>query len=224
MDFDFIPIELIQSSKYKVRPVDEETVKDLMVSIRAKGLLQPIMVRKTSVGYNVVFGEHRLEAVKRLGIIQIPSYIRELSEDDELELKITENIHRNVFVNPVVEGEFFYRLMRKRYQTVNQLSEAIGKSSGYIGDRIRVYLQLDKRLESLVASRQITVGNAVALSRYPAAEQMKLAEKIRQVKKQGLGGGGQVTVKTYVRCVCPVCGSQHSCSREKQLEVEAKVE
>jgi len=234
--------ERILSDSIKLRPIDEETVTELMASFRSKGQQQPIKVRPKehspnveSWYYLVVFGEHRLEACRRLekagqsikglrpGEIRV--VVEDVDEFEALELKVTENAHRHHYVDPWEEGRVFAKLVTDKYDNnLDALAEAIGKSNVYIKERMQVFYNLHPSLKKYLG-RELNVGNAIALSKSPNPEpQISLAKTIIRSRTEFLGGGGggrswglSGHKVVAVRCVCPVCGREHLDKRSEKL-------
>lgn len=222
-----VPIDSVFSDAIKTRPLDEDRIVELMASFASKGQQQPIKVRPNSNGSHVVvFGEHRLEAAKRLGWKEISAVVEDIDEHEALELKITENAHRNGFVDPWEEGRIFVRLLSEKYgNNLNALSDALGKKSQYIKDRIGVYYNLDATLRRFVG-HQLTVANAISLARiYPVEKQVAMAMvivKTRTSGASGFGSGagrgasgrfiGRTRVRPFHQCTCG-CGDIHEDKR-----------
>ncbi len=223
-----IPIDNIRVSAVNTRELDETTLEELTASIKARGLKQPILLRPTGpLVWTVVFGRHRFEACKRAGLKEIPAFVEEMDDDEEMVLKVTENAHRNAFVNPVIEGEIFAKLLKK-YKTINDLAEAIGKKTQYVNDRIGVYYRLEVSLRKYVG-KELTVRNAIALSREPNAwKQKELADKIIAFKNSEtsngwVGGGGMgkpKQIELFHRCPIPECHSVHRIGKSIEIEQE----
>lgn len=220
-----VPVGHIMVSSVNTRELDEETLEDLTASIKARGLKQPILLRPNGeYFYTVVFGRHRFEACKRAGLTEIPSFVEEMDDDEEMVLKVTENAHRNAFINPIIEGEIFVRLLKK-YGTVNALAEAIGKKTKYIQDRINVYYQLEPSVKKMIGNG-ITATNAIQLAKVGDHwKQIQLANQIKAVrermpieKEPSWGGGGGSDygygvphrIGAYHKCgELPSCGEVH---------------
>ena len=218
-----IAAERILVSKINTRELDEETLEDLTASIKARGLKQPILLRPNGdYFFTVVFGRHRFEACKRAGLKEVPSFVEEMDDDEEMVLKVTENAHRNAFINPVVEGEIFERLLRK-YGTVNALAEAIGKKTKYINDRLAVWFQLEPSVKKMIGNG-ITTTNAIQLARIPNHwKQVELANQIKAVRdrlttaRSWGGGEGGYTVPVRVG-LYHKCGEQPSCGEVHRIK------
>ncbi len=233
-NIQYIPINQIEHGQILLRPIDNQIVKEMAVSIKNRGLRQPILVKPVYDGespYRVIFGEHRLEAARLAGMNEVLCLVEEMDEDEELKVKLLENLHRNNFVDPSIEGAIYYQLMQSgKYGTINQLSDDIGKSTGYIQDMINVHLNLDESLKPLVGTK-LTKGNAIALAQHKdKQDQRNLAEGILHVKKRFYlkstemnSHGGGVTDKVAIvssDCHCPKCGNTHTAGRRGQVIVD----
>ncbi|MFQ6134363.1 MAG: ParB/RepB/Spo0J family partition protein [Nitrososphaerales archaeon] len=128
---------------------------ELMASIDKVGLLQPIVVRPVEDGYEVVAGNRRFEACRRLGWIKIPSHIVELDDKEAFEVSLVENVQRNM-LNPIEEAEAFKRYVEDHgWGSVSDLARRIGKSQVYVSKRIRL-LKLPKDVQSEIAHSRIS--------------------------------------------------------------------
>jgi ParB/RepB/Spo0J family partition protein len=212
-------LNLIDSPRELIREIDGAALVELRESIKANGVLQPILVRPKGERYEVVFGNHRFLAAKGAGLTKIPVQIRDVNDDEALLLAVTENVQRSE-VNPIREGQLYERLML-RYD-VNVLAEKIGKSVLYVQTRIKIAAKLHEELRGQVGKR-LTIGNAAALCNLPKHEQMKVYEKLIEnvgpkalyaLHARGLieasKGANYNKPKPYVNyCVCERCGAKH---------------
>jgi len=132
-----VEIAKIRPSSYHLRAVDEGVIDGLMMSVKLCGLLQPIMVTQRESRLEVIFGNHRLEACKRLGWQKIPALIVQTSKEQSLILQIVENIQRNVKINPVAEAQG-YRLLMDGGMSTYEIAKRIGKSYQYVWSRTRL--------------------------------------------------------------------------------------
>ena len=237
-----LPVALVRSDPTKTREINQERVKELATSIKTKGLQQPIKVRPDGSAWTVTFGEHRLEAFRMLGLDEIPAIIDDTSDLDSLELKLTENAHRNGFVNPHAEGAILDKLVHERYGgNLDAMCEALGKSNQWAKDRMNVFFNLDPSLVKFVGNK-LTASNAITVSRLAdKADQRQVAEKIiasrttnlfqyRQVTGnrvpaawEGRGGGdpqGMGRRRIAATCVCPSCGTEHHRGKSGSIEVD----
>lgn len=143
-----LAVEAIKPNRNILRKIDEVLIPELAQSIRANGLLQPILVRPLGSSYEVVFGYHRLEACKRLGWKSIPAIVKKMSDDDSFVAKVVENLQRNAEINPIAEANGYIKLIEHGW-TINKIAERIGKSDSYVSDRIG----LVRRLHPVIANR-----------------------------------------------------------------------
>ncbi|HUK27068.1 MAG TPA: ParB/RepB/Spo0J family partition protein [Candidatus Acidoferrales bacterium] len=175
-----IETALLEPPSCILRPLSEETVMELMRSIKTTGLLQPIMVREANRGYQIVFGSHRVEACRRLGKKTIPAILKRLTDDEAFLVRITENLLRNVQMNPVQEARG-YSVLVKNGWTINAIAGKIGKCDSYVCERLALLDRLDAQLLNQVAhgSRHLTPSHAELLSRIQdKRQQTELAKLI----------------------------------------------
>jgi len=130
-----VPVDKVKPNGFALRDLDQAAVKELAESIRANGLLQPIMVKPTGDGYELVFGLHRLEACRRLGWKKIPALVKHISSEEAFLTGLTENLQRNIRINPVAEARGYRHLMAKGW-TPHEIAQRIGKSDSYVYDRL----------------------------------------------------------------------------------------
>lgn len=173
--FDFVePIEmnLIRKSLLLGLRRDPENTESLMQSIRQVGLLQPILVRRTDDGFEIVAGNRRYEACRRLRWRKIPSCIAELSDKDAFEVALTENIQRKS-LNPIQEAEAFTRYVKEYgWGGVSELGKRIGKSQEYVSQRI-LLLTLPDAVRQKIVSRQLNPSAARELIWVKDSEQQE---------------------------------------------------
>jgi len=156
---------------------DEAKLGDLKASIKEKGVLQPILVRKQGDGYEVVAGERRLKAAKALGLEQVPVIIKNVTDREALVLALVENIQREE-LNAIEEALGFKRLMEEFQFTQEAIAEAIGKDRSTITNLLRL-LRLPDEIQKQVADDKLSMGHARALlSLEDAPIQKKMAKLI----------------------------------------------
>lgn len=162
------------------RTFGEDALKELADSIREKGVIQPLILRRNPrnpEGYEIVAGERRWRAAQRAQLHQVPAIVRELNDTEVLELAIIENIQR-ADLNAVEEAAGYRQLMDRFGHTQEQLAEALGKSRSHIANLLRL-LNLPDDVLDLVRSGELSAGHARAL--VPSANPSELAKEI--VKK-----------------------------------------
>jgi ParB family chromosome partitioning protein len=156
---------------------DEAKLEDLKASIKEKGVLQPILVRKNENGYEVVAGERRLRAAKAIGLEQVPVIIKNVTDREALVLALVENIQREE-LNAIEEAQGFKRLMEEFQFTQEGIAEAIGKDRSTVTNLLRL-LRLPEEIQQQVADAKISMGHARALlSLQGEAIQKKMAQSI----------------------------------------------
>ena len=158
-----IPIEFLVANVNQPRIFfDDDKAKELVNSIRSKGILQPILVRpKGRDRYEIVAGERRWRAAQAAGLHEVPVVIKELSDAEALEISIIENIQRHD-LNPIEESIGYKRLMDEFSHTQNALGKAVGKSRSHIANMLRL-LSLPEGVQILMREGAISMGHARAL-------------------------------------------------------------
>jgi ParB family chromosome partitioning protein len=140
---------------------DDETLNELAASIREVGILQPIVVRRTDRGYEVVTGERRLRAAKLAGLAMVPVVLRDSDDSDLLREALIENIHRED-LNPIELGEAFRQLLDELGLKQEELADRVGVSRSHIANTIRL-LALPLEVQQLLADEKLSAGHARAL-------------------------------------------------------------
>ena len=205
-----IAVDRIDYSRTMLREIDGQTIADLKESIKAHGVLQPIVVFLNEKDrYEVVCGNHRLCAARGVGLKTIPIIIRQLgSPQDALILALNENIQR-FEMNPLREGELYVSLLENH--SLELLCQKIGKSRGYVEGRINIFKNLHPDLKNQIG-KLLTLTNAVSLARLPKSKQLdvynKIVENLNVHPDSGLGRvGGCNAPSPY--CTCEKCGAKH---------------
>lgn len=140
---------------------DDATLAELAASIREVGILQPIVVRRTDQGYEVVTGERRLRAAKLAGLATVPVVLRDSDDSDLLREALIENIHRED-LNPIELGEAFRQLLDELGLKQEELADRVGVSRSHIANTIRL-LALPLEVQQLLTDERISAGHARAL-------------------------------------------------------------
>jgi ParB family transcriptional regulator, chromosome partitioning protein len=140
---------------------DDATLAELAASIREVGILQPIVVRRTGQGYEVVTGERRLRAAKLAGLATVPVVLRDSDDSDLLREALIENIHRED-LNPIELGEAFRQLLEELGLKQEELADRVGVSRSHIANTIRL-LALPLEVQQLLADEKISAGHARSL-------------------------------------------------------------
>lgn len=176
-----IDINEIQPSEYQPRKgFDERQLEELSLSIRSKGILQPIIVRKADRGYRLVAGERRWRAAKMAGLKRIPAIVRDVTESEMVELALIENLQRED-LNPIETAEACNRLIKDFHLTQEDLSKLLGKQRSSIANLLRL-LKLPPDVKQWIAKGDLTMGHAKAiLSLEKPGDQIEAAR--RTIKK-----------------------------------------
>ncbi len=153
---------------------DEESLQSLSESIKEKGVLQPLLVRKQGLHYEIVAGERRWRAAQKAGLKTVPIIIKELSDQETLEVALIENLQREN-LTPIEEAEGFNKLMQEYEYTQDALGKVIGKSRSYVANSLRL-LVLPADVKQMLNDGLLTAGHARALVGLPAASE--IAKKI----------------------------------------------
>ena len=173
-----IPLTEIRSNPYQPRKeFDEEALKEFADSIKEHGVIQPIIVKKSIKGYELVAGERRTRASKMAGKETIPAIIRDFNDDEMMEIALVENIQREN-LNPIEEAEALSKIIEKNNLTQEEASKKFGKSRSYITNILGL-LRLPKKTKDYLSDGKISMGHARVLSKLSDDNQIdELAKKI----------------------------------------------
>tara|TARA_B100001971_G_C18115722_1_gene496692 strand:- start:114 stop:953 length:840 start_codon:yes stop_codon:yes gene_type:complete len=153
----------------------KDELQDLAASIKSKGILQPIVVRKKNEdSYEIIVGERRWRAAQIAGLHEIPALVKEMNNEEVIQAALIENIQR-ANLNPVEEARAYQNILTNDNVNYENLSEVIGKSRSHISNMIRL-LELDKKILDYIEEGKISMGHARALIGVPDA--LNLAEEI----------------------------------------------
>jgi ParB family chromosome partitioning protein len=159
-----IPVDKIRPSKYPLRPIDDKIVEELMQSIESQGLLQPIMVRPLGDNFfELIFGNHRLEAYRRLRMKTIPCRVREMDDSKAFMTVEVENLQKNNFIDPIAEAKGFQMLIQQGL-TETDIGKAIGKTQQYASARLGL-LRLEPEIQAQITSRLVSTEHGYELSK-----------------------------------------------------------
>ncbi|OSQ49904.1 ParB/RepB/Spo0J family partition protein [Marivita geojedonensis] len=164
-----LPIEkLIPNPDQPRRSFDQDALEELKRSIKSKGIIQPLIVRKhagSEDSYEIVAGERRWRAAQAAGVHEVPVVVREFSDEDVLEIAIIENIQR-ADLNPIEEAAGYEQLMTRFGHTQEKLAQALGKSRSHIANLLRL-LTLPEVVKQAVTDGKLSAGHARALVTAP---------------------------------------------------------
>ena len=156
------PIDQIFVSSFQPRKeFDKESISSLAESIKEKGVLQPLIVRKRENGYELIAGERRLRASKEAGLTEVPIIIKDLSDSEVLEVALIENLLREN-LSPIEEAFAYQNLMDKFSHTQEKIATVVGKSRSYIANTLRL-LSLPEEIKNLVSAGKLSAGHARCL-------------------------------------------------------------
>lgn len=174
-----IAIKDIQTNPFQPRKhFDQEKLLELAQSIRENGIIQPIIVRKSSlIGYELLAGERRLRASQLAGLKEIPALVKELSDDQLMLQAIIENLQRSD-LNPIEEAASYQKLIEKGL-THDEIAQIMGKSRPYISNLLRL-LSLSNRTITAIETGEISQGHARLLIGLPESKQVYWIERIQQ--------------------------------------------
>jgi len=157
-----VGIEEIRADRSQPRRhFDQAHIDELAESIRSKGVLQPLIVRREGAGYVLVAGERRWRAAQKAGLRELPVMIREVSEKEAFELALIENIQRED-LNPIEESEAYKRLIEEHGLTQEELAARMGKDRSTIANALRL-LRLPEAIKQAIVGGQLSMGHARAL-------------------------------------------------------------
>ena len=173
-----VPVAAIRPNPYQPRETfDEEAIGALADSIREVGLLQPVLVRPAGDGFELVAGERRWRAARRVGLQVIPALVRETDDNTALEQGLVENLQRED-LNPLEEAAAYQQLIEDFGLTHEQVAARVGRSRAAISNTLRL-MQLPPSIQRSVREGQLTMGHARALLGTPdRAFQESLAKRI----------------------------------------------
>lgn len=155
----------------------DDKIDELAKSIEIHGVIQPILVRPSREGYEIVAGERRWRAARRASLRQIPCIIRELSEEQNMLVSIIENMQRED-LNPIEEAAALNQMITTFGLTQEEVSKSIGKSRPYIANALRL-LRLPAEIQEMVAEGNLTSGHARAIAGIKEKEkQLRLANRV----------------------------------------------
>jgi ParB family chromosome partitioning protein len=157
-----VDTDLLRPNKFQPRThIDDERIEDLSRSIRANGIIQPIVVRRVDGGYEIVAGERRWRAAQRAGLLKVPVVVRDIPEDQLLAVALIENIQRED-LNPIEEAHAYRRLSDEFRLTQEQIADAVGKDRSSIANYVRL-LRLPQEVRATLATGKLSMGHARAL-------------------------------------------------------------
>lgn len=173
-----IKISEIRSNPYQPRKIfDEEALNELASSIKEHGIVQPIIVKKSIKGYELVAGERRTKAAKIAGLETVPAIVKDFDDEQMMEIALIENIQREN-LNPIEEAMAYDSILRSSNITQDELAKKFGKSRSYITNSLGL-LRLPDDTKKYVEDNKLSMSHARALSKLEDNDQInRLANKI----------------------------------------------
>lgn len=174
-----IPLDEISSNPYQPRfSFKEESLNELAESIKTHGVLEPIILRRITVGYELIAGERRLRAAEIAGLNSIPSVVRLLNEKQAAEIALVENIQRED-LNVLEEAQAYRRLLLEFSYTQEELAQKVGKSRSHVANTIRL-LNLPAEIQEDLVQEELSMGHARALLSLSTARQLFYSQLVKE--------------------------------------------
>lgn len=178
-----LPVANIQRGRYQPRSVfDEAALAELAESIKAQGIVQPVVVRPVGEAehggtqYELIAGERRWRAAQLAGLHEVPAVIRDVPDESAIAMALIENIQREN-LNPLEEAVALKRLMDEFGMTHQQVAEAVGRSRAAVSNLLRL-LELSLQVKPMVEAGELDMGHARALLPLPVEQQLAVAQKV----------------------------------------------
>lgn len=173
-----VKIKELRSNPYQPRQVfKQEALQELADSIKEHGVFQPIIIKKSIKGYEIIAGERRVKASEMAGLEEIPAIIRDFTDEEMMEIALLENLQREN-LNPIEESRAYKKLIETLNITQEELAKKLGKSRSYITNMIGLQT-LPNTIQDLISENKMSMGHARVLSKLENETQQKeLAEKI----------------------------------------------
>jgi ParB family transcriptional regulator, chromosome partitioning protein len=173
-----IPIDQISVNPNQPRKIfDSDALQELSASIKASGVIQPVVVRRVNGSYQLIAGERRWRAARQAGLERIPAVVRDATDVESLEIALVENLLRED-LNPMEEAEAYHKLLAQFGWTQEELAQRVGRDRSSIANALRL-LRLPDSIQADLRSGRLTMGHALAvLSLTSEADQLRLREEI----------------------------------------------
>jgi ParB family transcriptional regulator, chromosome partitioning protein len=173
-----VDVDLLKPNPFQPRgAMDESKIEELARSIRANGIIQPIVVRKSDSGYEIIAGERRWRASQRAGLLKVPIVVRDIPDDRLLAAALIENLQRED-LNPMDEAHAYRRLADEFHLTQEQIAEAVGKDRSSVANFVRL-LKLPHEVRENVAAGTLAMGHARAILGLPdEAAQLRVGREV----------------------------------------------
>ena len=178
-----LDISELRPNPYQPRKTFQvEAIEDLKNSILEYGIIQPLLVRKTIKGYEIIAGERRFRGAKEANLATVPVIIKELNDQKMMELALLENLQREN-LTPIEEAQAYVNLMESYQLTQEELSKKLGKSRPHIANHVRL-LQLPKQVTAMINNGELSMGHGRAL--LSLKNKQVLTEVVKRISKEKL--------------------------------------
>lgn len=178
-----IRLDELRSNPYQPRKVfDEEKLNELAHSIKEFGIFQPIIVKKSIKGYEIVAGERRSIAARRAGLVEVPAIIKDFTDDEMMSIALLENIQREN-LNIIEEANAYKKMIDVMGLTQEELANKVGKSRSHITNILGI-LKLPKKVQDMVLNNKISMGHARSLSKLD--DEMQIFEMTDRIINENL--------------------------------------
>ena len=159
-----INIDELRSNPYQPRKIfDEEALKELSDSIKQHGVFQPIIVKKSIHGYEIIAGERRVKASRMAGLTTVPAIVREFNDTEMMEIALLENLQRED-LNAIEEANAYIKIMEAKNLTHEELAKVLGKSQSYVTNMIGL-VRLPEEVKQMVIDEKLSMTHARILSK-----------------------------------------------------------
>ena len=178
-----IKLDELRSNPYQPRKIfDEEALQELSDSIKEHGVFQPIIVKKSIKGYEIIAGERRVKASRMAGLTEIPAIIRDFNDQEMMEIALLENLQREN-LNAIEEATAYKKLQETLVVTQEELAKRLGKSRSHITNMIGI-LSLPQNIQDEISKNNVSMGHARVLSKLSDESQQQ--ELLNKILKDGI--------------------------------------
>ncbi len=199
----FLKISEIKPNRFQPRrSFREAELAELMDSIKEKGVIEPVIVRRSGAGYELIAGERRFRACQKIGMEKIPAIIRQATDQEALEIALIENIQRQN-LNPIEESRGYERLAREFSLTQEALAKKVGKERSTVANSLRL-LALPEEIQKMLEDDKLTAGHARALlmvsdkRKQLALAQSIISKDLSVREAEALAKGGPVKIPVAI--------------------------
>lgn len=171
-----VPVDRIESNPFQPRrEFNEQELLDLAQSIRVHGVIQPVLLRKVGLKYQLVAGERRVRAARLAGLVDIPAICRDINDQEAMEIALVENLQRSD-LNPIEESLAYQRLIEEFEWTQEEIGARVGKSRSHVANYLRL-LQLEENIQRLLGGQELSVAHGKVLLSVSGPRRVELAER-----------------------------------------------